>query len=1165
MGNLSLVPKLLAVSILMLLSMKIYGQSFVQNYRDMIITIHGGNMTVKEVFDSITTQTGLYFIYTNDDVMETRRINSSFMEISVDKTLAYLFPDGAYTRIYVANTVRIVKNKGNTLQRTDSTRYIPASGMVVNAEGKPIEGATISLEGKKSTITDQYGIFHLNGVMIHEKIRISFIGYESKELPIKEIRNKKITLSEKITRLKGLSVTSNGYQKLTDNKTIGSTTRTDDKQFNRTLSTNILDRMFNITAGLNYMPANAAIPGKSPFPIRGTSTILGNQFPLIVIDNFPYNEIATESSILNYLSPNDVDSISVLKDAAAASIWGARAGNGVIVITTKKGKLNQKTRIQLNASVTIGERPDLYSLPQTSSEATVALQQELFKRGAYNDHDDTYPYMEMYRSLPEVVELLLAARRGDISPEYAREKISAYAKHDVRNDVNKYFLQNSIIRQYGLNISGGSTWMSYFSSISYHKDISSSRGDENERFTLRFDNSVHPFRNLNINIYGAFTQSGTLRNAMPIGGWMPYSMLADANGNHLPTPNKYRTTYVDTIRHPALLDWHYRPLDEQAFRNDVSKESDLRFGGALNYTIIKGLNLDIKSQFQQSRGRTRTLNDVNTFFTRDLINTYMFTSTFTGLDSFPIPLDDVLDKIAVAERTVNFRAQLNYEKKWGENHELIASAGAEFSESNFDRNSERQYGYNNYLIDYEKTYRLRGNQKMTNQIPGVPISAVSINNRMRGYYAISNYVYKEKYIAAFSIRQDGANLFGVKPNNQIVPLWSAGAGWYISNEKFYGSPWLALLKLRLSYGYTGNIKSDITSYAVIDFSEEPQDLSGIRSAWIVTPPNPYLKWEKTGTLNIGIDFESSNKRVEGSLEYYSRKVKDLISPVSVEATSGFSQYLGNHARMKGNGIDLILNTLNVKNPFLWKTNLAFSYNTDKVTGYSQAPTVANLLFGTSAYIGKPLNAIYSYKWGGLDSLTGAPRGYVEGRKVPYNVAMNGSNTKPEDLVYHGPSTPRFYGNILNTFKWKQFSLSCNIVYKFDYYFRRKTLSYTSLLMNGYGHSDYNYRWKEPGDELITNIPSIPVIFNPARDNFTQRSEIQVEKADHIRLQDIRIEYAIPINQISKVLAQSTATLYFVANNMGIIWRANKHNIDPSLAEDSYQVPRNYTVGASISF
>ncbi|MRG48461.1 SusC/RagA family TonB-linked outer membrane protein [Chitinophaga sp. SYP-B3965] len=1164
--ELFLVPKLAGAIILLLLSFKTYGQT---GPGERLVTIKVTN-TLKVVLDSIEAQTKLRFNYNHREVNPKRIVITSFDNMPVQKALIHLFNGtGLYWDYLDDNKVRISKKdktqEGSSIPQTTadppkapSDRLVEVTHKVIDEENCPIIGASvITKKTRKATTTDNFGIFSLKDVMPTEKVRISYMGYETREVTIKDIRNE-IRLAKKINTLKGFEVSSDGYQEkheLEETRSIG---KLDNKLINRTTSANLLDRIINTAPGVANTSPDAGIPGRTPFSIRGNSTIYGNQYPLIIIDNFPYNEISTVPVFLNYLSPDDVESITILRDAAAAAIWGARSSNGVMVIKTKKGDYNQPMRILLNASLTIGERPDLSSIPQTSPETTVEAQQVLFNKGLYNRYDDVYPDMQAFPALPEVVELLLAARKGSISQADAAEKIAAYAKHDVRDDLNKYFLQNSVNRQYALSISGGRKRMHYFSSIGYNKSTSSAKGDESERFTFRFDNSFNPSSKLGITTYIAYTQLYTSRNAIPIGGMMPYSMLADAAGNSLAIPHEYRMAYVDTARYPSLMDWRYKPLDEQQFRDDKMEELDIRLGGAIKYTLLKGFTLDTRFQYQRSTGDTRILNNIHTFYTRNLIN------QFKGEDSSsPIPSGDVLDQTFAIENTINLRSQLTYQKIWGKNNELDVKAGVELSETQFNRTSSRQYGANNW-IDFSKQYKLRGNQNITDQIPGAQTADISTINRFISYYAILSQELEGKYFADVTVRQDGANFFGVKANNQLIPLWSVGLGWNISKEDFYDIQWLDLLKIRTSYGYTGNMKNDISSHAIMEYSYDPQSLTGLRSASITTPPNPYLKWERSAIINIGIDFKSKGKRIEGSADWYFRDVKDLISPISIETTSGFSQYLGNAATMKGKGIDITLKTINIKIPFIWTTMATFSYNTDKVTGHNMPPTVANLLFGTSPNIGKPLYGIYSYKWGGLDSISGGPQGYVGNTILPYNFVMNGSNTKPEDLVYHGPSNPKFFGYVLNSFTWKRFTLSCNILYRFDYYFRRQSLSYSSLLMNGYGHSDYIYRWQKPGDELITNVPSMPTMFTPSRDNFYQRSEVTVEKADHIRLQDIRIDYLLPLRRINK-LAKSTVNLYFLANNMGIIWRANKYNIDPASGENNMPVPRNYTLGANIKF
>ncbi len=290
----------------------------------------------------------------------------------------------------------------------------------------------------------------------------------------------------------------------------------------------------------------------------------------------------------------------------------------------------------------------------------------------------------------------------------------------------------------------------------------------------------------------------------------------------------------------------------------------------------------------------------------------------------------------------NVRGQLNFNQRWGR-HEVIALAGAEASETNQDRDMHRLYGYdpetNTFSgnMDFLDQYLIRASFHNHTKVLNRDGSGGSLN-RFRSYYANGAYTYNDRYTFSISGRKDGANLFGVKTNNKITPLWSAGLSWTISKEKFYHISWLSYLKLRATYGYNGNIKNDVTTFTTISYGNNGGDpLTGAQFAQIASPPNPALRWEQVRMVNLGLDFESASHRISGSVEYYHKRGLDLISQITVDPTRGFDNYTGNNASIKGKGIDVTINTTNIDRKFKWYTNFLLSYNTDKVTSYEVEP------------------------------------------------------------------------------------------------------------------------------------------------------------------------------------------------------------------------------------
>ncbi len=378
---------------------------------------------------------------------------------------------------------------------------------------------------------------------------------------------------------------------------------------------------------------------------------------------------------------------------------------------------------------------------------------------------------------------------------------------------------------------------------------------------------------------------------------------------------------------------------------------------------------------------------------------------------------------------------------------------------------------------------------------------------------------------------------------------------------------LPYLKMRATYGYNGNfsrLASALTTVAL-----NTSYTTGATTALIQNPPNADLRWEQVRMLNLGIDLELKNKTVSGSLEFYAKDARDLITPVSLDPTLGFSgDVYQNTAFMKGHGFDVQLNSHNIDGRFKWYSAFLFSYAYTSVSKYL-VPVSSN---GSSyldnqvikPLIGKPLYTVYSYRWGGLEPAAGNPVGYT-GKTPSTDYAAITSTTRHDSLVYNGPVQPVYFGAFRNTFIWKSFSLSFNVSYKLGYYFRKQSVNYSILFSGWYwnGSADYAKRWQNPGDEKHTSVPSMAYPANGSRDEFYFYSQVLAEKADNIRLEDIRLDYVFD-KTVYRHLPFRQITLYMYASNLGVLWTANKDHIDPYY-NSSPSAGRSMALGLNISF
>jgi len=1050
--------------------------------------------------------------------------------------------------------------------------HFQIKGIVTDSlNDKPLSGATVKFKSASVT-TNAKGEFSLTTNETTGVIIVTFIGYKPQEVNFKQTTSSflNIHLSEESSSLKEVSVLSTGYQTLSKERATGSFAQPIKAVYDDRVSTDVLSKLNGITSGLVFNANTTATQnGQLDINIRGRSTIFANDQPLIVVDNFPY------SGDINNINPNDVESVTVLKDAAAASIWGVRAGNGVIVIITKSGKLNQALRINFNANVTVFDKPNLnYNPNQLGTSSYISLEQYLFNQGYYDSNlgnTTTGPVIS------PAVQLLAANRAGTLSNNDLETQLNTLKNGNVNTQLSKYFYQPATNQQYALSLTGGSAKATYFFSTGYDHDLSSIKDNSNQRLTINSQNTFYPIKNLELtaglNVIQTNIQSdNTLNNIRS--RIFPYSNITDNSGNPSAIPYQYNQSFIQSQANAGFLDWSYFPLNELGATNNTTKVMDIRLLTGIKYTFIKGLSIDIKYQYENSNSQNRIYQGQQTYYTRNLINEFSNLSNGT-VSGYNVPLGGILNLSNGNTIAQNVRGSLNYNYSWKDNS-ITALAGYELSQTTVDANNSVLYGYNNDLSTFTNVDPVT--YFSTNPIGNATIpSGLGISStlaRLRSSFANLAYTYKDRYTLSGSARVDGSNYFGVATNQKSVPLWSAGVKWDINRENFYKLDWLPVLALRASYGYNGNLVSSITGVTTFLYlSNAPY--TNLNYAQISNIGNPNLKWETTGITNIAIDYGSKNNIVTGGFEYYFKKGTDLLGFKSFPENSGISSLEGNYSSMVGHGFDLTVTTHNLNGAFNWFTTLILSHATDKVTHYDVTP-LSNQLVGVSGStvpnVGRPVYAYYGYKWGGLDPKTGNPIGYLNGVQSQDYASIT-TNTPVSDLMYIGPARPTYFGGLNNRFVYKGFALDVQINYKLGYYFMAPTINYSQIGSNGNAflsvNKDYNQRWQKPGDEKTTNVPSLIYPFSPARDQFYQNSTVNIHKADNIRLQDVTLSYDFTKSAHHK-LPFRTLQVFGYANNIIILWKANHVGLDPDAVPGpgditTVPVPRSIAIGIKGGF
>ena len=1181
------------------------------------VTMSFSDITISQFFDQLSKQTGFSFLLEDGTVSIDQKIDVHVTQMSLEKVLDQILKPLSLS--YSIDQKMVMIHKTTTPVGGSIAPPAPIHGKVLDEEGKPLAGASVTVKGgKNSGITDAEGVFTLNAE-VGQTLIISYVGFGKVGIKItsattavvlssdrqqsssgtdddanttsgrsnrSSVPDKStgtegsgasrslnvgstlisgsigfiITLSRKNNSLGNVTVVySNGYQSIPKDRSTGSFDFLNNELINRSVSTDVLSRIDGVASGVLFNKNIDPAANESAISIRGRSTIFANPQPLIVVDNFPYD------GDVNNINPNDVESISILKDAAAASIWGARSGNGVIVITTKHGALNQKPKVSLNSNVTVGQKPDLKYLPSMTSPDYIGMEQFLFGQGYFDGIIGNG-----YSPLSPVVDILNQQRNGTLSQQDAMAALNQLKTQDVRNDLSKYFYQHPVSQQYAANVSGGTATDHYYFSAGIDKSAATLIRNGYQRATINANNtySLIPDK-LEVSTDVVFTSSLTRNdNTGSVGVSYPYAKVADASGKPLPIYKNYSKAYIDTAGEGLLLNWQYFPLDELKLADNNTSLTEYRLLAGIKYKIQKELAFSLSYQYTNGSSSQKNLQSQDAYYTRDLINQFTQADYSTGNLYYPVPLGGILDESGYSYASHNLRAQLNYNRRWNAVHSVSAIGGAELkSLSTFTSNS-RLYGYDaanasSVNVDYVDYFYTNPYGNYTS----LPTNSMQLGTTDHFFseYINTSYAYDNKYSISASARSDASNLFGVNTNQKAVPLWSAGLAWELSKEAFYNCKPIPFMKVRVTEGYNGNVNKNVSAYTTAVFLGT--NIFNANYSNIVNPPDPSLRWEKINIMNVAVDFASKGKMIEGTLEYYHKNGQNIIGNSPLAPQTGVSQFTGNTAGIRGNGIDFTINAKISDHQLKWKAGFLFSYASTIVSSYRlKQPAPAYYVSGnyTNPFEGKPYSSLFSFKWAGLDPQTGDPMGYVSGHaSKDYASLVNPSST--DDIVFSGTTAPKYFGSLLNSFACRRLSLSFNITYKLGYVFRRSSVNYSALYgaaleFGSMGHSDFEKRWQAPGDEQHTVVPSMVYPADPARDEFYLYSTALVERGDQIRLQDCQISYSFAL----KKLQIKSMKAYLYANNLCILWRANKEHIDPDFVS-TLPNPKTLSLGVKIDF
>lgn len=1029
----------------------------------------------------------------------------------------------------------------------------------------PLVGANVrSLLHDIATTTDGHGRFRLSILALADTLLVTHLGFVAQTIPVDNIMRDQVIFLERDASALEEVIINTGYYQVPRERATGSFMHIDNDLLNRSVGPNILQRLEGIAPGVQFVNPGGTSP--SDIRVRGVATIESDETPLVVVDNFPYE------GDINSINPNDIESVTVLRDAAAASIWGARAGNGVIVITTKQGRYNQASRISFYSNFTLGQKPDLFYSQNWLPAATVMdIERELFERGGhYIESANQVPF-------PAYVELLIKHRDGLVTDAELARQEEIMRNTDIRREAMRYLYQGEAHQQHAMNISGGGERYRYYLATGYDKNRGVLVGNGNTRLNLNLENAYQPLNGLEITAGIWYAQQRSTNNGLSLSSLDPavarqvstYVGLAGEDGSALAIPHERRFAYYDSVTDQGLLDWHYRPLDELQLADNTSRGSEYRLNTAIRYQFLNHFNLNLTYQYLLNNNRGVNYYDADSYYVRNLVN------RFTQADgSRIVPHGAILDGgRTTLGRSQSGRVQLNYNRDYGDRHSLTALAGAEIREAI----SESEPGYRIYNYDrevltgtavynYGQAYPVRPSG--SSRLPTPPSGLTHYTDRYLSYFGNAAYSYANRYTLSGSLRWDGSNLFGVKTNQKGVPLWSIGGSWHLSKEQFYPiSDIVPYLRLRATYGSAGNVNKQVSVFPVVRFSTN--STTGLPVANAQSVGNPSLRWEQVNTINLGVDFSSFENRIHGSVEYYVKHAKDLIGEDFMAPSTGINDAARltnkvNYASLRTHGWDLHISARKFTGILKWKIDLQASLVENKVVDYN-TPTVSSLgSYFTSPppVTGQSIDAVYMLPWHGLGRDTGMPLVLVGGQ-LGFEYSEYIRNFDKDNLLVAGVRVPPLYGAVANTFSWNRFKASFTISGKHGHVFRRTSIAPGQEYGNSAYHMDYFRRWKHPGDEHFTDVPAWSEVIEPYRNQSYLYSQALISEGANIRLRDVRISYELILN--SKRLSRPQAiTIYAYAKNLGLLWKQSSAAVDPDYQDSVYVSPKVLSLGIHVN-
>lgn len=1047
------------------------------------------------------------------------------------------------------------------------------------------------------TVTDKNGKFILEIPADTKSVMVSYLGYESRIILINEDQTHyNVTLtpinSEVSEKNKIQEVIITGYQKIEKRKQTSAVSTVKMDNINQAGVASVDQMLAGQVAGVVVTPQTGSPGGPAKIRIRGTASLSGPQDPLWVIDGLPlegndvpnFTDKDNIDQLQNFsiagLNPNDIEDITILKDAAATAIYGARAANGVISITTKKGKKGNM-RLNFSSDTFVTSRPDFDKLNLLNATEKVDLELMLAKRSDLTYRADKGEVMRILMKNGQLDDF----RNGGLDGlnSFTRQQIDGLRNNNT--DWGKLLYRTAINKQYGLSLSGGSDRSDYYFSLGYYDEEGTTIGTGFKRYNLTLKNNYKISDKLTagISIFG--TQSER------------ESFVTDADAsinpiNYSRNANPYLTPYNadGSYRYDQDIDGfsdRYVPFNFLEERNNTSytlKNQSLKGIFDLEYKIAKDLKVTSQLGMQYDSNKTEKYASQNTYFTRKMREATRYYKD--GAYRYFLPDGGVKQNWDNSFFQYNWKLQAAYSTKINSVHEIDVMAGTEIRKTSDNTTLTRAFGYDELsrkstaMVFPSSTYAAERKYETYREMPPVV-------NAYASMFATASYTFDQKYTFFGSVRYDGTNLFGVNKKYKYLPIWAVSGSWLVTKENFMKDlTAISNLRLRASYGLQGNIDRNTSPFFIGEYYDTTI-LPGVKENIInvVSPPNDKLRWEKTTNVNVGLDLGLFQNRINFTADVYSRKGTDMISMKETPLETGFEYTMMNWGSLTNKGFELALSTRNINNDhFKWSTTINFAHNKSNVI--SEQPRENAFLPSRE---GLPVNAVFALKTAGMDE-NGNPMFWKGNEKIKaedffklYDVYADFlpgqlvdtklSNEELRNLfTYVGDRDPKFTGGITNTFKVHNFDLTVSATFNLKQTVMR-TPSYRGMdLDRGRNYTKDIY---EAGTSL-PGITSPDMDSNPGwmankwfadnRSSAYSLLDVWAKEISYVRISSIRLGYTLP-KEFTSPMGISSLRLSVEGRNLFVFSNGYKGYFDPETYGNIYAQPiaKSVTIGFNISF